>query len=906
MDNNDSNIGQDPFITNIASNDILFGTTQGDISSHPGNVRFQEMAARHLTANAKAARKPLNAQVAMEIVAAINAEGGRFLFASCVDGTCGWTQASNREAFQKTFQLLDIFQMAKQRKMMPKHKEYQQAGKASDSRQSQRTSLNVARPDGAMAAFDQATMESSDSSKRQSLQALQATKEAGSADSCNTTITEFTRNDVLLESGSQTKKHEGNICFRELVCQFQSVYEAEIQLNCNVRQVVRAIVSTIKAEGGRFLRPINSNTDDAITKWTEVSDFVVMAKTEQAIRDLAMGREQRCKKSTVTALPHFDQPAATTDTDQVKSTALPACIVNRMFSHPVAVSPEPQSRNSVSKASIGGNDSFKNPLSDETITDINIQDVLVGNDKPDTYWCLPGNKRFYEIAGSRRNDYVAALRERHNSDKVAKEVVAAVKGTRGRFLHKILSTTGQVRWLEMTNMEAVAEAARALQLAIADGTPLQARAKSSSQNKEERSPTDSFSAEVALVAQQRLLFQKCHDDVMEAAKAGLGQDINASSGHSALRQSQSQSVPAIPGHLPHKLSTPNSVSQNDVIAAAKSALDQDMAPMTGRSARQQPQLQSVPASSKLLSRKRLSPNKVSALNSVGGKDTFTETYRAIRKAHPFKQQLRLVPFLKAGEVEVSCRRLHVSLVEFHIVRRLLRHGLPVRRLRDDYWALSGNGETMGRFTWKDLALPCVKTAIGTFIDEREFAMRTIELLHKVMRVASSDSSSQKSTEKLPGVEQWFCDELTHWARKLSADDDKDQSKEADMKTNDDTIHKEEYVGVLTEEVCQDIVRMSIHISRLRCFVESADLQASVAALHGSATQFNARHHANKSMEQAVKSDVDMLRRFLANGYAVLGPETGDCYARVELLIQSLDAIVQQDGPKSLPVGGAFI
>jgi hypothetical protein len=116
--------------------------------------------------------------------------------------------------------------------------------------------------------------------------------------------------DVLCGRGGRTNSHDGNKHFRSIVSENQSEYLASRKTDKML--IAKRIVSIIKGNGGRFLKP---NGDG----WIEVPDKRAQQKTSQALREGLDVRNKatRPKESTST------EPKPTIVTSHEKSMATP-------------------------------------------------------------------------------------------------------------------------------------------------------------------------------------------------------------------------------------------------------------------------------------------------------------------------------------------------------------------------------------------------------------------------------------------------------------------------------------------------------------------------------------------------------------------------------------------------------
>lgn len=107
--------------------------------------------------------------------------------------------------------------------------------------------------------------------------------------------------DVLLGRGGRTNLHVGNKRFRSVVNERQTEYlEAR---KCDKVLIARLIVTTIKSNGGRFLKQ-----SDCGNRWVEVTEKRAQQKTSQALREGLNDRRTKKKQSTIQQKPTIVTP----------------------------------------------------------------------------------------------------------------------------------------------------------------------------------------------------------------------------------------------------------------------------------------------------------------------------------------------------------------------------------------------------------------------------------------------------------------------------------------------------------------------------------------------------------------------------------------------------------------------
>jgi len=102
-----------------------------------------------------------------------------------------------------------------------------------------------------------------------------------------------TPHDVLCGRGGGTNQHAGNKVFRQLCDEYRPAYVNHKEREMKKSDVVRTIVNSVRANGGRFLRRHKAGQG-----WVEVSDKEALSKTSQAMRDgMAQSRRRRAVRA---------------------------------------------------------------------------------------------------------------------------------------------------------------------------------------------------------------------------------------------------------------------------------------------------------------------------------------------------------------------------------------------------------------------------------------------------------------------------------------------------------------------------------------------------------------------------------------------------------------------------------
>lgn len=116
-------------------------------------------------------------------------------------------------------------------------------------------------------------------------------------------VTTLQTRDVLMGRGAVQTEYEGNIRLRELVIEHRDAY-ARSNKHKEKQQIVWAIVGTVQAQGGRFLRRVEqpASLQNQQQLWEVIVDRrVIVDKVKQLLRDLDPGtqlkRKMRKRKS---------------------------------------------------------------------------------------------------------------------------------------------------------------------------------------------------------------------------------------------------------------------------------------------------------------------------------------------------------------------------------------------------------------------------------------------------------------------------------------------------------------------------------------------------------------------------------------------------------------------------------
>jgi hypothetical protein len=96
-------------------------------------------------------------------------------------------------------------------------------------------------------------------------------------------IFEPTDRDVLFGRGNGSTMHNHSSNYRELIMSHKLEYQKEGQHNNIKRDITTRIVESVKANGGRFLKP-HKGTDGTIKHWFEVDNKKAFVKTMDALR----------------------------------------------------------------------------------------------------------------------------------------------------------------------------------------------------------------------------------------------------------------------------------------------------------------------------------------------------------------------------------------------------------------------------------------------------------------------------------------------------------------------------------------------------------------------------------------------------------------------------------------------
>lgn len=105
-------------------------------------------------------------------------------------------------------------------------------------------------------------------------------------------ITILTANDVLLGRGDLTKRHEGNVRFRQLIQEKREQY-ATARTKPIKDEVACEIVRMVEERTGRFVRKVESSSDEEkklgvpadVEAWMPVDKVAALKKVKQAFRD---------------------------------------------------------------------------------------------------------------------------------------------------------------------------------------------------------------------------------------------------------------------------------------------------------------------------------------------------------------------------------------------------------------------------------------------------------------------------------------------------------------------------------------------------------------------------------------------------------------------------------------------
>lgn len=151
---------------------------------------------------------------------------------------------------------------------------------------------------------------------------------------------EVSNNDVLLGRGALLDRFEGNVQFRTLVRAYWPTYRSSVTTYAQRQQVVRSVLDTVQAKGGRFLRRVPTTTthddgqsdDNDPPPWEEVDKAVATEKVKQSFRDLNQMAAKSHRKSTV------------------KVQVAPSSAAERIIPSPVTVSAQSQATESSSAA----------------------------------------------------------------------------------------------------------------------------------------------------------------------------------------------------------------------------------------------------------------------------------------------------------------------------------------------------------------------------------------------------------------------------------------------------------------------------------------------------------------------------------------------------------------------------
>lgn len=92
-----------------------------------------------------------------------------------------------------------------------------------------------------------------------------------------------TDKDVLFGRGNGSTIHNQSSSYRDLINRYKQDYQKEGQHNNVKREITGIIISSIKSEGGRFLRPFK-NREGTIVYWYEADDKKAFVKTMDALR----------------------------------------------------------------------------------------------------------------------------------------------------------------------------------------------------------------------------------------------------------------------------------------------------------------------------------------------------------------------------------------------------------------------------------------------------------------------------------------------------------------------------------------------------------------------------------------------------------------------------------------------
>ena len=142
-------------------------------------------------------------------------------------------------------------------------------------------------------------------------------------------VAEITDNDILLGRGKAVHIHEGNIRFRKLVAEHASgsLPSAREQKAESRREAAVDIINTVRARGGRFLKPCSCAQQSTAAstqprKWETVGIVATLAKVRQALRDSSAKLErdekkrQQARRSSVVAISSPTENAAAIRQDQ--------------------------------------------------------------------------------------------------------------------------------------------------------------------------------------------------------------------------------------------------------------------------------------------------------------------------------------------------------------------------------------------------------------------------------------------------------------------------------------------------------------------------------------------------------------------------------------------------------------
>jgi hypothetical protein len=107
---------------------------------------------------------------------------------------------------------------------------------------------------------------------------------SSSAVSSGDLITSLNHNDVILGRGAGPSLFIGNLRFRSRVDERQEEYlSLKAHKHPTKARISRELVVQTRALGGRFLKPVRSDSADEV--WYEVADSVAVEKCKQALRD---------------------------------------------------------------------------------------------------------------------------------------------------------------------------------------------------------------------------------------------------------------------------------------------------------------------------------------------------------------------------------------------------------------------------------------------------------------------------------------------------------------------------------------------------------------------------------------------------------------------------------------------